>query len=123
MTLFTTHYFELTQLPKKIKNIANIHLDTLKHNDTITFIHNIQNNTTNKNYNLTITTLTNIPKKIIKHTRQKLHKLKNISPNTTTTQINNTQISLLSIPKKTSPTIETLKNLNPNSLTPHQTLK
>ena len=32
LTLFATHYFELTALPEQIEGIANIHLDALEHN-------------------------------------------------------------------------------------------
>ena len=35
LTLFATHYFELTALPEQIEGIANIHLDALEHNNTI----------------------------------------------------------------------------------------
>ena len=31
LTLFATHYFELTALPEQIEGIANIHLDALEH--------------------------------------------------------------------------------------------
>ncbi|VFS44214.1 DNA mismatch repair protein MutS [Enterobacter cancerogenus] len=31
MTLFATHYFELTQLPEKMEGVANVHLDALEH--------------------------------------------------------------------------------------------
>ena len=39
MTLFATHYFELTQLPEKMEGVANVHLDALEHGDTIAFMH------------------------------------------------------------------------------------
>lgn len=35
LTLFATHYFELTQLPEKMEGVANVHLDALEHGDTI----------------------------------------------------------------------------------------
>ncbi|MDI8993068.1 hypothetical protein MJI20_29780, partial [Salmonella enterica subsp. enterica serovar Anatum] len=37
LTLFATHYFELTQLPEKMEGVANVHLDALEHGDTIAF--------------------------------------------------------------------------------------
>lgn len=39
LTLFATHYFELTQLPEKMEGVANVHLDALEHGDTIAFMH------------------------------------------------------------------------------------
>lgn len=35
MTLFATHYFELTELPNQIPHLANVHLDAVEHGDTI----------------------------------------------------------------------------------------
>ncbi|XPE60373.1 MutS-related protein [Shigella flexneri] len=42
LTLFATHYFELTQLPEKMEGVANVHLDALEHGDTIAFMHSVQ---------------------------------------------------------------------------------
>ncbi|UNB79022.1 DNA mismatch repair protein MutS [Klebsiella pneumoniae] len=33
LTLFATHYFELTQLPEKMEGVANVHLDAMEHGD------------------------------------------------------------------------------------------
>ncbi len=38
LTLFATHYFELTQLPEKMEGVANVHLDALEHGDTIDYV-------------------------------------------------------------------------------------
>ncbi len=35
MTLFATHYFELTELPNQIPTLANVHLDAVEHGDSI----------------------------------------------------------------------------------------
>ena len=42
MTLFATHYFELTTLPEKLEGTANIHLDAVEHGETIAFMHSVQ---------------------------------------------------------------------------------
>ncbi|MCL4158338.1 UNVERIFIED_CONTAM: hypothetical protein GTU68_037117, partial [Idotea baltica] len=39
MTLFATHYFELTELPNQIPTLANVHLDAVEHGDSIAFMH------------------------------------------------------------------------------------
>lgn len=38
LTLFSTHYFELTALSDKTM-IFNVHLDAVEHNDNIVFMH------------------------------------------------------------------------------------
>ncbi|PIE41605.1 MAG: DNA mismatch repair protein MutS, partial [Gammaproteobacteria bacterium] len=42
LTLFATHYFELTQLPDQIKGIANVHLTAHEEGDSILFLHKVQ---------------------------------------------------------------------------------
>ncbi len=60
---------------------------------------------------------------MIKRARQKLRELESISPNATATQVDGTQMSLLSVPEETSPAVEALENLDPDSLTPRQALE
>ena len=48
LTLFATHYFELTQLPEKMEGVANVHLDALEHGDTIAFMHSVQDGAASK---------------------------------------------------------------------------
>ncbi len=40
-TLFATHYFEMTDLPKQIKSIANVHLDAIEQDNTLTFLYRV----------------------------------------------------------------------------------
>ncbi|MFA0120115.1 DNA mismatch repair protein MutS, partial [Vibrio sp. 10N.261.48.A2] len=35
MTLFATHYFELTELPNQLPTLANVHLDAVEHGDSV----------------------------------------------------------------------------------------
>lgn len=42
MTLFATHYFELTELPNVLPHLANVHLDAVEHGDGIAFMHAVQ---------------------------------------------------------------------------------
>ena len=42
LTLFATHYFELTHLSQQVETIHNIHLDATEHNDNIIFLHRIK---------------------------------------------------------------------------------
>ena len=56
LTLFATHYFELTQLPEKMEGVANVHLDALEHGDTIAFMHSVQDGAASKSYGLAVAT-------------------------------------------------------------------
>ena len=123
LTLFATHYFELTQLPEKMEGVANVHLDALEHGDTIAFMHSVQDGAASKSYGLAVAALAGVPKEVIKRARQKLRELESISPNAAATQVDGTQMSLLSVPEETSPAVEALENLDPDSLTPRQALE
>ena len=123
LTLFATHYFELTQLPEKMEGVANVHLDALEHGDTIAFMHSVQDGAASKSYGLAVAALAGVPKEVIKRARQKLRELESIAPGVAATQVDGTQMSLLSAPEETSPAVEALENLDPDSLTPRQALE
>ena len=123
-TLFATHYFELTTLPEKMEGVANVHLDALEHGDTIAFMHTVQDGAASKSYGLAVAALAGVPKDVIKRARQKLRELENLSGNASATQVDGTQMSLL-LPgqEETSPAVEALEALDPDSLTPRQALE
>jgi DNA mismatch repair protein MutS len=122
LTLFATHYFELTQLPEKMEGVANVHLDALEHGDTIAFMHSVQDGAASKSYGLAVAALAGVPKEVIKRARQKLRELESIAQRGGD-QVDGTQMSLLAAPEETSPAVEALENLDPDSLTPRQALE
>jgi DNA mismatch repair protein MutS len=123
LTLFATHYFELTTLPEKMEGVANVHLDAIEHGDTIAFMHSVQDGAASKSYGLAVAALAGVPKEVIKRARQKLRELETISNNTAATQVDGTQMSLLSVAEETSPAVEALEALDPDSLSPRQALE
>ena len=72
LTLFATHYFELTQLPDQYSNIANVHLDAVEHGDDIIFMHSVKPGPANQSYGLQVARLAGIPTATIALARQKL---------------------------------------------------
>ncbi len=123
LTLFATHYFELTQLPEKMEGVANVHLDAIEHGDTIAFMHSVQDGAASKSYGLAVAALAGVPKEVIKRARGKLRELESLSPSAAGTQIDGTQMSLLAPAEETNPAVEALENLDPDSLTPRQALE
>ena len=123
LTLFATHYFELTTLPEKMEGVANVHLDAIEHGDTIAFMHSVQDGAASKSYGLAVAALAGVPKEVIKRARAKLRELESLSGNAAATQIDGTQMSLLVPAEETSPALEALENLDPDSLSPRQALE
>ncbi|WP_340618776.1 DNA mismatch repair protein MutS [Xenorhabdus entomophaga] len=121
MTLFATHYFELTTLPEKLEGVVNIHLDAVEHGDTIAFMHSVQEGAASKSYGLAVASLAGVPRDVIKRARQKLKELESLSNHATASHVDTPQLTLLT--EETSPAVEALENLNPDTLTPRQALE
>lgn len=123
MTLFATHYFELTTLPDKMEGVVNVHLDAIEHGDTIAFMHSVQDGAASKSYGLAVAALAGVPKDVIKRARQKLRELESLSGNAASSNIDGTQMSLLAHPQETSPALDALESLDPDTLSPRQALE
>ncbi|GKW32007.1 DNA mismatch repair protein MutS [Pectobacterium carotovorum subsp. carotovorum] len=121
MTLFATHYFELTTLPGKMEGVVNVHLDAREHGDTIAFMHSVQDGAASKSYGLAVAALAGVPKEVIKRARQKLKELETLSNNASSSHIDGAQLALLSNDEP-SPAIEALEAIDPDALTPRQAL-
>nr|WP_041474677.1 DNA mismatch repair protein MutS [Erwinia sp. Ejp617] len=121
MTLFATHYFELTTLPEQIEGVANVHLDAVEHGDTIAFMHSVQEGAASKSYGLAVAALAGVPKDVVKRARQKLKELEALSGSAASTKADGSQLPLLV--EETSPAVEALEALDPDSLSPRQALE
>jgi len=122
MTLFATHYFELTNLADKQEGAVNIHLDAIEHDDTIAFMHSVQEGAASKSYGLAVASLAGVPAKVIQRAKQKLIELETLSTLPANKSIDNSQLAKV-VEKMVSPAIETLEKLNPDTLTPRQALE
>ena len=74
-TLFATHYFELTSLPRQCPTLANVHLDATEHQDHVVFLHHIQEGPANRSYGLQVAKLAGIPPAVLAAARDKLAEL------------------------------------------------
>ena len=121
MTLFATHYFELTQLPDLMAGVYNVHLDAIEHDDTIAFMHAVQEGAASKSYGLQVAALAGVPNKVIKAAKHKLQQLesRDHQPEGTRTPIQ----SVLALPEPVeNPALTKLSSINPDNLTPKQAL-
>ncbi|AMA64751.1 DNA mismatch repair protein MutS [Candidatus Arsenophonus lipoptenae] len=122
MTLFATHYFELTDLANKQQGAFNIHFNAIEYNKTISFMHNIQEGAASKSYGLAVASLAGIPNNVIQRAKQKLEELELMY-----TLSNDKVISDSLIEKTVKNSLEfifeILIKINPNRLTPFQALK
>ena len=75
LTLFATHYFELTELASLLPGVVNIHLDAVEHDEHIVFMHQVQDGAASKSYGLQVAQLAGVPKAVILQAKQKLQQL------------------------------------------------
>lgn len=69
-TLFSTHYHELTDLEKNLKNLKNIHVSAYEENGNITFLHKIKEGSVDKSYGIHVAKLANLPETLIERANQ-----------------------------------------------------
>jgi DNA mismatch repair protein MutS len=120
-TLFATHYFELTILPEQIKNTVNVHLDAVEHDDSIVFLHSVQEGPANQSYGIQVAQLAGVPHPVIQAAKNKLIQLENQSVTTQIKTVNPQQQELFIPP--THPALEKLKEINPDNLSPKKALE
>ena len=77
ITLFSTHYFELTSLAGNLAGIANVHLDAVEHGSDIVFLYSVKDGPASQSYGLQVARLAGIPNDVIHESRQKLATLEN----------------------------------------------
>ncbi|HYS75574.1 MAG TPA: DNA mismatch repair protein MutS, partial [Burkholderiales bacterium] len=75
LTLFATHYFEMTRLALEYKEAANVHLDAVEHKDTIVFLHAVEEGPASRSYGLQVAQLAGVPKAVIRNARRVLQML------------------------------------------------
>lgn len=125
LTIFATHYFEMTELENLYPEIVNLHLDAVEHKDQIIFMHAVKKGAASKSYGLQVAALAGIPPKVIEMAKGKLHELEHSFAAATTQHAKaepqvQTQLSLFT--ESVHPVIEHLKSVNINNLTPRDAL-
>ncbi|WP_049722163.1 DNA mismatch repair protein MutS [Gilvimarinus polysaccharolyticus] len=124
-TLFATHYFELTELPTSLPDIANVHLNATEHKDNIVFLHKVQEGPASKSYGIQVAKLAGIPTIVLQRAAEQLSLLENNQRPAPTAssalQASPLQPSLFDAPN--NPAIEALTEIDPDELTPRQALE
>jgi len=79
LTLFATHYFELTALAAELDGCANIHFDAVEHKDGIVFLHAVEDGPANQSYGLQVAKLAGVPSETVRQARAYLARLDHFS--------------------------------------------
>jgi DNA mismatch repair protein MutS len=126
LTLFATHYFELTKLPSHEKISANVHLNAEEYKDRIIFMHKVIEGPANKSYGLQVAKLAGIPDNVITVAREQLRLLENQNMENSGNVFAESHLSSTNS-KVESPADTKLKSfvddVKPDELTPKQALE
>ena len=123
MTLFATHYFELTELPSTLPHLANVHLDAVEHGENIAFMHAVQEGAASKSYGLAVASLAGVPKAVITNAKNKLAQLeqqREMTKKPAASLAITHQMSLIPEPNEVE---QLLADIDPDELTPRQALE
>ncbi len=72
LTLFATHFFELTHLANQLKCVINLHVSASDKDGNIVFLHRIESGPASQSYGLHVAQLAGIPEVVIRKAYSKL---------------------------------------------------
>ena len=127
LTLFATHYFEMTRLPNDNPCAANVHLAATDSPAGIVFLHEVREGPASRSYGIQVAQRAGVPGAVIRQATKELQKLESLgtpspqlglfgtegndSEDDTTSAALNQQV------------IDELAGLDPDSLTPREALQ
>lgn len=75
LTLFATHYFEITRMPNEQPNTANVHLAAAESPSGIVFLHEVKDGPASRSYGIQVAQRAGIPAAVIRHATRELERL------------------------------------------------
>ncbi len=124
LTLFATHYFELTRLSHEYSELANVHLGAVEHNDRIVFMHAVEEGPANQSYGIQVAALAGIPGSVVRAARKQLREFEQraaVDPLQPDLFAQGDIVEADDEPEP-HPALEQLASIDPDSLTPREAL-
>ncbi|TAL65879.1 MAG: DNA mismatch repair protein MutS [Legionella sp.] len=112
-TLFSTHYFELTQLPEQWECIHNVHLQASVETGRIIFLYQVEPGPANRSYGLEVAQLAGIPSEVLQFAKSHLVQMQQQKP-----QISESPVTV----ELVSPILNELKGIDPDKLSAREAL-
>jgi DNA mismatch repair protein MutS len=122
MTLFATHYFELTHLAEQLDGVVNVHLDASEYGDRIVFLHRVQDGPADRSYGLQVAALAGIPRPVLEQARRKLAELETQRGDSAGLPPPRQQELALNPAPRPDALREHLRSLDPDAMTPREAL-
>ncbi len=120
LTLFATHYFELTEFPAQHHQAVNVHVSAVESGNSIVFLHQIEPGPASKSYGIAVAKLAGVPSAVVTHARHALNALE-------AQQVNaRAQVDLFAAPPEIiiekSAVDKALGTIDPDALSPREAL-
>ncbi|GAB4213939.1 MAG: DNA mismatch repair protein MutS [Rhodoferax sp.] len=121
MTLFATHYFELTQFPASHHAAINLHVSAVESGRDIVFLHELQPGPASRSYGIQVARLAGMPASVLQHAR---HVLAELELQASQSQA---QVDLFAAPiapenEASSALQDWVRTLNPDEMSPKEAL-
>ena len=125
LTMFSTHYFEITALANEMQGARNVHLDAVEHKGDIVFMYDVKEGAADQSYGIEVARLAGIPKDVIKEAKKRLEQLSNAQTARDPLRIQGAvQTSIFNdLTQPPSPVLERLEQIEPDDLSPREALK
>lgn len=81
LTIFSTHYHELTELEDNIDSLKNIHVGAKEHNGELVFLHKVIEGPADKSYGIHVAKLAGLPQSVINESQEILVELESNAKN------------------------------------------
>ncbi|HIG41602.1 MAG: DNA mismatch repair protein MutS [bacterium] len=123
MTLFATHYFELTALQDSLPATANVHMAAKEYGDEIIFMYSVNEGPASQSYGLQVARLAGVPKSVIENAQTKLRQLEENEIRSSPHQSDLFLTTEIVQPVKTTSVVaEKLRKIEIDDLTPRDAL-
>ncbi|MBB5204083.1 DNA mismatch repair protein MutS [Inhella inkyongensis] len=122
LTLFATHYFELTELPAQKPQAHNMHVSAVEAGEDIAFLHELQPGPASRSYGVQVARLAGMPAPVLRQARASLEALEAQKAGA------QDQVDLFAAPPappptEDSPALRALRELDLDSCSPREALE
>lgn len=124
LTLFATHYFELTRLAASTDGVANVHLTATEHRGEIVLLHAVAPGPASQSYGIQVARLAGVPAPVIRRAREHLEQLEHAPKRS-----DHPQGDLFSppvapivptVPEEKLEVLDALEAIDPDTITPRE---
>ncbi|HZK52712.1 MAG TPA: DNA mismatch repair protein MutS [Desulfosporosinus sp.] len=124
ITLFATHYHELTHLQDNFPKLLNLHVGVKERGEDIVFLHKILPGKADHSYGIQVARLAGLPQDLLKRARTLLLELESTQPELVSSDLSEkaTQFSFFDVPQ-THPLLEEISKLPLEDMTARQALQ